>query len=97
MWNNKLIVAWSENKDSSINLHVKAFNGSSWSYIDGNDDNGLNVDASKWAQNSDLATDGTSLYIAWHETSDGQNQIYVKKVRWHLVDTSSRQRAGIRH
>ncbi|MGG1556254.1 dockerin type I domain-containing protein [Paenibacillus ferrarius] len=88
VYNNKLYVIWSEGS-STIQTRVKMYDGTSWSFVDGNGTVGLNKDTAKWAQNASLAVYNNELYAAWSETSAGQNQIRVKKYNgtsWTFVD-----------
>lgn len=83
--NNKLYISWQENNAAYVpQIRVKSFDGTTWKVEDGNGANGLNIDSTKYAQNSQLITYNNELYAIWQE-----NQIRVKKLdgtTWTLKD-----------
>ncbi|OAS19226.1 dockerin type I domain-containing protein [Paenibacillus oryzisoli] len=85
VYNGKLYVVWSENGSTVSQVRVKAYNGSSWSFVDGNAGTGLNVDVAVGAYIPYIAVYDNELYVAFGE----KNQIRVKKydgMSWTLVD-----------
>ncbi|NQX60307.1 dockerin type I domain-containing protein [Paenibacillus qinlingensis] len=85
----KLYVTWSEsNSTSGKVVWVKSYDGSSWNFVSGIPNTGLNIDSTKWANIPTLASYNNELYVAWSE----DNQIRVKKydgVNWTLIDGGS--------
>lgn len=92
VYGSKLYVAWEENigvNGNSINqIRVKSFDGSAWTFVDGDDIAGLNIDSTKNADEPFLQIYNGELYVAWHERSS-KTQVRVKKyngLAWTLVD-----------
>ncbi len=67
--NSKLHVSWSEvSQVGSISqIRVKSYNNSSWSTIDGDSNNGINLRGSRNATHPSLADNGTHLFAIWSE------------------------------
>jgi hypothetical protein len=67
--NSKLYVSWSEvSQVGSISqIRVKSYNNSSWSTIDGDSNNGINLRGSRNATHPSLADNGTHLFAVWSE------------------------------
>jgi len=67
--NSKLYVSWSEiSQYGSISqIRVKSYNNSSWSTIDGDSNNGINLIKSRNATHPSLADNGTHLFAVWSE------------------------------
>jgi len=67
--NSKLYVSWSEvSQVGSISqIRVKNYDNSSWSTIDGDSNNGINLRGSRNATHPSLADNGTHLFAIWSE------------------------------
>jgi len=67
--NSKLYVSWSEvSQVGSISqIRVKSYDNSSWSTIDGDSNNGINLRGSRNATHPSLADNGTHLFAIWSE------------------------------
>ncbi|MEN6347852.1 MAG: fibronectin type III domain-containing protein, partial [Syntrophomonas sp.] len=89
MYNNELYAAWYESNGSANQIRVKKYDGSSWSFIDGNGLAGLNKDFAKDARNPSLAVLDDALYVSWYESNESVSHIRVKKYdgsSWAFVD-----------
>ena len=79
--NSKLYVSWSEvSKVGSISqIRVKNYENSSWSTIDGDSNNGINLRGSSNATHPSLADNGTHLFAIWSEDKGaGKGEIHSK-------------------
>ncbi len=90
---NELFIVWSE-INGVYQLRAKKFDGTTWTWIDGNGPYGLNKETGKGAVNSSLAVFNGVLYAAWNEPVNGttDDQIRVKKYvdnAWSSVDGDS--------
>jgi len=67
--NSKLYVSWSEiSQVGSISqIRVKSYDNSTWSTIDGDSNNGINLRGSRNATHPSLADNGTHLFAVWSE------------------------------
>ena len=67
--NSKLYVSWSEiSQYGSISqIRVKSYDNSTWSTIDGDSNNGINLIKSRNATNSSMSDNGTHLFAVWSE------------------------------
>ena len=67
--NSKLYVSWSEiSQYGSISqIRVKSYDNSTWSTIDGDSNNGINLIKSRNAINSSMSDNGTHLFAVWSE------------------------------
>ena len=67
--NSKLYVSWSEMSQygNISQIRVKNYNNSSWSTIDGDSSNGINLIKSHNATYPSLADNGTHLFAVWSE------------------------------
>jgi len=67
--NLKLYVSWSEiSQVGSISqIRVKSYDNSTWSTIDGDSNNGINLRGSRNATHPSLADNGTHLFAVWSE------------------------------
>lgn len=65
----KLYVSWSEiSQVGSISqIRVKSYDNSTWSTIDGDSNNGINLRGSRNATHPSLADNGTHLFAVWSE------------------------------
>ncbi|MBF0236783.1 MAG: hypothetical protein HQM12_03695 [SAR324 cluster bacterium] len=76
----KRVYAWF--RDAAGNLS-EAVNDSivqdvtAWSFVDGNNATGLNVNTAKYAYTPDLAAYNSKMYVAWYE----ENTSFVKQIR----------------
>ena len=81
--NGFLYLAWNEERESdSAYIHqirVAKFDGSTRTFIDGNNIAGLNYDPDKQAVNTSIVADDGKIYVTWQETnSSGAEKIRVK-------------------
>lgn len=75
-FNDVLYAAWEEDQQ----LRVAVFNGSEWTFIDGNGENGINYNAEAQARDPDIAIYDNEIYVIWNETAPSEyNQIKIKK------------------
>ena len=77
----KLYVSWSEvSQVGSISqIRVKNYDNSSWSTIDGDSNNGINLTKSLNATHPSLADNGTHLFAIWSEDNgEGKGEIHSK-------------------
>ena len=67
--NSKLYVSWSEiSQYGSISqIRVKSYDNSTWSTIDGDSNNGINLIKSRNATNPSISDNGTHLFGVWSE------------------------------
>jgi len=67
--NSKLYVSWSEiSQYGSISqIRVKSYDNSTWSTIDGDSNNGINLIKSRNATNPSMSDNGTHLFSVWSE------------------------------
>ena len=67
--NSKLYVSWSEvsQRGNISQIRVKNYDNSSWSTIDGDSNNGINLRGSRNATHPSLADNGTHLFAIWSE------------------------------
>lgn len=83
--NNFPVVAWQERVGANNNIFVKQWNGSAWINYGTGVALDRNVNNNAFAPS--LALDSTNNpYVAWHETVNGNNNIFVK--RWDSVGSS---------
>ena len=78
--NSKLYVSWSElSQVGSISqIRVKNYDNSSWSTIDGDSNNGINLRGSSNATHPSMADNGTHLFAIWSEDKAGKGEIHSK-------------------
>ena len=77
---------WSEEGTSASNIRVKRYNGTTWTFVDGNGDDGINYDTTKNATNPRSSLMGNNLYVAWSEDDGSVTQIRV--ARFNVADTN---------
>jgi hypothetical protein len=77
VWGNKLYATWSESNGTASQIRVKSYDGSSWTFVDGNDTTGMNVNNAKYGSAPALEVYDNKLYLAWAESAS-KNQIRVK-------------------
>ena len=77
--NSKLYVSWSEvSQYGSISqIRVKEYDNSSWSVIDGDSNNGINLIKSRNATNPSMTDNGTHLFAVWSE-DDGSGKGLIR-------------------
>ena len=73
--NSKLYVSWSEiSQYGSISqIRVKSYDNSTWSTIDGDSNNGINLIKSRNATNPSMSDNGTHLFAVWSEDNGAGN------------------------
>ena len=89
VFDSNLFAIWNEQAGSIYQIRVAAYNGSSWSFADGNGANGINKDVSRNALVPHLAVHNSKLYAIWQETNGTAKQIRVKVYKnpgWDPVD-----------
>lgn len=92
VYNNNLFIVWVENTNGNYQIRVKKHNGSSWEWVDGGSNDGLNASPSSVASNPESAIYNGNLYISWNESSGGKSQLRVKKfdgTTWSFIDGSN--------
>ncbi|MDA8087526.1 MAG: hypothetical protein M0Z75_12585 [Nitrospiraceae bacterium] len=81
-YNGMLYVTWAEYTGpyiySPVQIRVKAYNGSVWTWEDGGIANGINYDPSRNAGDPEFAVFNNMLYAAWWEDNGYGPQIRVK-------------------
>ncbi len=98
--NNQLYLAWTEKNSSAIQqIRVCQYSGgNSWTFIDGNGINGLNLSSSKNANAPWLMSLNNTLYAAWDEPDAVGNElshlIKYNGISWTFVDGSYLNRAN---
>jgi len=90
VFNSKLYLAWSEDNSSDVKqIRVKKWDGSSWSFIDGSSDAGLNYESGNSADYPFITSFDSKLFVAWSEY-DGTD--YILRIKewdgdnWRFVD-----------
>ena len=77
--NSKLYATWEESNDTSTQIRMAVYNGNdiapSWTFIDGNGTNGLNVDPLRFARYPQLVDFASNLYATWQEFNGAATQI----------------------
>ncbi|MCD1261193.1 hypothetical protein B5M42_020550 [Paenibacillus athensensis] len=90
VYGSKLYLAWCESDGSATQIRVKAYDGTSWSFVDGNATTGMNINTAKTAGAPSLEVYSGSLYLAWTEANDNfADQVRVKMYNgtsWTSVD-----------
>ncbi len=93
VFDSKIYATWNENRSSSYTqIRVKEWNGSSWSFIDGNLNRGLNRDTSMNADHPDPISLGENLYVIWSEVHNEFYNYYDVRVKkwdgstWSFID-----------
>jgi hypothetical protein len=79
--NSKLYVSWSEvsQRGNISQIRVKNYDNSSWSTIDADGNNGINLRGSRNATHPSLADNGTHLFAIWSEDNGaGKGEIHSK-------------------
>lgn len=82
--NSKLYITWTEDlciEGCNNNVRVKEWDKTSWSFIDGSSDTGLNYSSITQANNPNMVAFNNMLYVGWSEYSNNNesNQIRVKE------------------
>ncbi|WP_341281152.1 S-layer homology domain-containing protein [Paenibacillus sp. FSL H8-0537] len=72
---NALYAVWQEYNGTAFQIRVKKYDGTSWTSVDGNAVQGLNVNASRAAQFPAAAALNNVLYVGWQETNGTTTQI----------------------
>ncbi len=77
--NSKLYASWSEiSQYGSISqIRVKEYDNSSWSAVDGDSNNGINLIKSRNATNPSMTDNGTHLFAVWSE-DDGSGKGLIR-------------------
>lgn len=83
-FNSKLYITWMETSDPNpdvgiAQVRVISYDGSGWSFVDGDEVTGLNRDVTKSAQVPSLAVHNEKLYLAWMENNGDTFQIRVSQ------------------
>jgi|GEM_PF-2417527 len=92
VYNNALYGAWQENNGTATQIRVKKYNGTAWTFADGDGTDGLNKDSGKAAAGASLAVYNNTLYAAWQENNGTATQIRAKKydgASWAFADGDS--------
>ena len=99
VFNSKLYATWREEKSGGLyHFRVAVYNGNdsspSWSFIDGNDLNGLNKNPTKTATSPYLSVYKGRLYVAWSEyaiVSEGVNKSQIRVAVYNGFDASNQK------
>jgi hypothetical protein len=94
VYNSKLYAIWAENygTPSVKQIRVREWDGTNWTFIDGNSDTGMNYNISHTASNPQLTSFNSLLYATWNEFDDNSNYTYTVRVnewdgtQWRFVD-----------
>jgi hypothetical protein len=90
VYNNNLYAIWRETKSASMTqIHVKKYNGSSWSSVDGNSTNGINYSSSVSASKPSIIVFKNELYASWIEDNKVRVTKYDNSTSWDFVDGNS--------
>ncbi|WP_190276164.1 dockerin type I domain-containing protein [Paenibacillus sp. JDR-2] len=76
VFDGNLYAVWYEGTPN-FKIRVKKYDGSAWSFVDGNGTSGINKSASAGAQYGFPTVYNNSLYVIWQETNGTANQIRV--------------------
>jgi len=93
-------VAWYDNTSGNSEIYVRRWNGSSWEEVGVGSASGGGISDnsdSSFIDSMKIAPDGTP-YIAWHDYSGGNSEIYVRRWNgssWEEVGTGSATDGGI--
>jgi hypothetical protein len=93
-------VAWQDNTGGDYDIYVRRWSGSSWVEVGVDSASGGGIsDNTGWSGSPSLgfAPDG-SPYVAWHDDSGGDWEIYVRRwngLSWEEVDAGSASGGGI--
>lgn len=95
VFNSKLYLSWAESNGTATQIRVKAYNGTSWSWVDGGGTTGINVSATRNANNPFLAVFNSILFAIWYETDGTASQIRVKQYGGGSTWTTADSGAGL--
>ncbi|WP_409345211.1 Ig-like domain-containing protein [Paenibacillus sp. MBLB4367] len=81
VFNNELYLVWQEVKASTVffQIHVKKYDGASWTSADGGGANGLNANVGVTALYPAVTVLNNDMYVAWQEKSGSANQIRLAR------------------
>lgn len=83
VWNGEVYVAWQEKVVPGVTanqIRVKKYNGTGWISVDGNGQDGINMNRGKSGTRPTMAVFNGALYVAWvEELTSSLGQIRVKK------------------
>ncbi|MBT7887489.1 MAG: fibronectin type III domain-containing protein [Deltaproteobacteria bacterium] len=76
VFNSKLYATWQESDSTADQIRVAEWDGSSsWTFRDGNGDQGINKFSAQSASNPQLITFNAKLYAIWNEGATGQIRV----------------------
>jgi hypothetical protein len=93
-------VAWSDTSGGNQEIYMRRWNGSSWEEVGAGSASGegiSNNSGSSYSPSVAVASDGTP-YVAWHDHSSGNREIYVRRWNgssWVEVGAGSASGGGI--
>ena len=82
VFNSKLYATWVESSGTAFQVRMKeSSSGTSWTFVDGDGTNGMNIDAAMVADKPTLLATASKIYLAWQEpdVNNGYSQIRVKE------------------
>ncbi len=85
----KLYVTWQEYYAGIYQIRVKSYDGSTWTFEDGNASTGINKDPGENANSPVILASGNYLYASWHETNSAKTYIRIKRYdgsAWTFID-----------
>jgi hypothetical protein len=94
-----IYITWQDDSDGDNEVYVRRWTGSSWVEMGGSASGGgiSNNGGDSGYPSIDVAPDGT-VYVAWQDDSDGDNEIYVRRwtgSSWAEVGAGSASGGGI--
>lgn len=88
VYDEELYLSWSEENSLGVKqIRVQKYDGTSWTFVDGNNTSGLNKDAGLDAASSSFVVHNAGLYLSWNEGSPGQLRVAkFNGTQWAFVD-----------
>jgi len=83
VFGSKLYIIWYENNSSNVaQIRIIEWDGTTWSFVDGNGENGINKDPAKNAVIPMLIVHNSKLYAAWAEESNTSGKMQIRVAEW---------------
>ncbi len=100
--NGNLYIAWRDDSSGNDEIYVRRWNGTAWVEVGAGSANGGGISNDEgWSGEPSLAiAPNGNLYIAWHDDSSGNDEIYVRRwngTAWVEVGAGSAGGGGISH
>ena len=87
LYNNNVIVAWSESNGSIYQLRVSKWDGATWARIDGGGANGINFNTGENASTPFLVVHNSNLYVVWSEYNTSNVAYQIRLAQWDGANT----------